>query len=366
MFLALREMKHAKLRYLLIGFIMILIAWLVLFVSGLAKGLASDNASSIQKMNADYFVLQEESDHRLTRSILHEQLYQDISQYIDKKDTAPLGIKMATLADDNSPKKVDATFFAIDVDGMLAPSIVEGNMIDNTSTNEVIVDHSLRDEGFIIGDQLKDQASGKDFKIVGFSEGQSFSHAPVIHINFKQWSQINHSTANNEPFFNAVAIKSDQNVADQIKKAVSGIEIINKEQVLKGIPGFKEEQGSLTMMITFLFVIAAFVLAVFFYVITIQKINQFGLLKAIGAKSNYLARNLISQILLLTIMSLLISIALTYSVAVILPSSMPFELTPKLVLGCSLLFIFVSVIGSLLSLFRVVKIDALEAIGRAA
>ncbi|EAF4354584.1 ABC transporter permease, partial [Listeria monocytogenes] len=34
MFLALRELKHAKLRYILIGLIMVLIAWLVLFVTG--------------------------------------------------------------------------------------------------------------------------------------------------------------------------------------------------------------------------------------------------------------------------------------------------------------------------------------------
>lgn len=43
MFLALRELKHAKLRYILIGLIMVLIAWLVLFVTGLANGLANDN-----------------------------------------------------------------------------------------------------------------------------------------------------------------------------------------------------------------------------------------------------------------------------------------------------------------------------------
>ncbi|HHQ0972437.1 TPA: ABC transporter permease, partial [Listeria innocua] len=42
MFLALRELKHSKLRYILIGLIMVLIAWLVLFVTGLANGLAND------------------------------------------------------------------------------------------------------------------------------------------------------------------------------------------------------------------------------------------------------------------------------------------------------------------------------------
>lgn len=58
MFLAWREIKHTKVRYALIGFIMILIIWLVLFVTGLANGLASDNASAIKESPASYYVLE--------------------------------------------------------------------------------------------------------------------------------------------------------------------------------------------------------------------------------------------------------------------------------------------------------------------
>ncbi|WP_186725776.1 hypothetical protein [Rummeliibacillus sp. SL167] len=56
------------------------------------------------------------------------------------------------------------------------------------------------------------------------------------------------------------------------------------------MPGYKEMQGSFTMMKVFLFIIAAFVSSVFFYILTIQKSHQFGVLKAIGAKSWYIAK----------------------------------------------------------------------------
>ncbi|MGG3989094.1 ABC transporter permease [Bacillus smithii] len=365
MFLALRELKHAKLRYFLVGLIMVLIAWLVLFVSGLAKGLSSDNASSIQKMNADYLVIQKEADNRLNRSLLSEDKLKDIQKYIESQSTAPLGIQMTTFTKNESSKKIDATIFALNMNGFLSPDVVEGHMINNTTTNEVVADSSLKEDGLKLGDHIKDQFSGKTFKIVGFTKGQSFSHAPVIHMNFKEWGAIHKLSANKQMLFNAIALKASQDKADQIEKNITGINVIDKSQALRGIPGYSEEQGSLIMMIAFLFVIAAFVLAVFFYVITIQKINQFGVLKAIGAKTGYLARNIVSQVLLITIISLLISIALTYGVAFILPTSMPFDLTPQLILGSSGLFLVVSVIGSLLSLYRVAKIDAIEAIGRA-
>ena len=51
MFLAIRELKHSKVRYLLIGLIMVLVAWLVFIISGLANGLSAENASSILCMD---------------------------------------------------------------------------------------------------------------------------------------------------------------------------------------------------------------------------------------------------------------------------------------------------------------------------
>ncbi|MFJ5624409.1 ABC transporter permease [Peribacillus loiseleuriae] len=366
MFLALREMKHAKLRYVLIGFIMVLLIWLVLFVSGLAKGLSSDNASSIQNMNADYLILQQESDYRLTRSTLSEENLRDVRKYAEEGESTPLGVQMSTITKNDASKKMDVTFFAIDVDSMLAPTIIEGKMIHQTTANEVVADRTLKQEGLKLGDEITDQASGETFKIVGFTEGHSFSHTPVVYMNFNGWSTISHNQTLNQEVFNTIALKTSENKVKQIEKNVSNIEVISKDQALQGIPGYKEEQGSLIMMIAFLFVIAAFVLAVFFYVMTIQKMNQFGVLKAIGAKSTYLARTIIFQVIFITIVSLLISISLTLGVSFILPDSMPFDLSVQLIAGCSILFLAVSMIGALLSLYRVSKIDAIEAIGRAA
>ncbi|WP_195574163.1 ABC transporter permease [Paenibacillus sp. 1001270B_150601_E10] len=368
MFLALREMKHAKLRYSLIGLIMVLIAWLVLFVSGLAAGLASDNAASLQHMNATHLVLQEESDHRLTRSAMELSALDEVRKIVGEPDSAALGVRMTTLTKEGETKKTDATFFAVDANGRLAPKITEGSMITNTTETEVVADASLKEEGFRLGDTIHDQATDLKYKIVGFTEGQSFSHSPVIFMNLKAWEQVQpkHGGAEAGPLIQAIALHTDNDTAAKIASELEGVEVITKADAMQGIPGYKEEQGSLLMMIAFLFVIAAFVLAVFFYVMTIQKMNQFGVLKAIGAKTAYLARNLIGQVLLLSLVSLVISIVLTYGVAYMLPASMPFDLSPMLTLGCSALFLVVALLGSLLSLYRVAKIDAIEAIGRAA
>lgn len=360
MFLALREFKHAKLRFLLISLIMILISFLVLFVSGLAKGLSFDNASSIEGMNSNYIVLQKDAGRQINHSLLTEKQINEIQKYEKDKSLASLGVQMTTFLKDGTSKKIDATLFGIDVNGMIAPKVIEGEMINSTTTNEVVGDVSLKDKGIKLGDHISDQISGKDFKIIGFTENQSYSHAPVIHMNKKEWALVNSKNS-----YNAIAMKSNESTAKKINDKVSGVEVISKNQALKGIPGYKEEQGSLLLMIVFLFFIGAFVLAVFFYIITIQKINQFGVLKAIGSRTSYLAKNIIFQVLALTLMSLFISISLTFGLSKFLPAGLPFVFDAKLILGCSLLFLFVAIVGSLISLYKIVKIDAIEAIGRA-
>jgi len=360
LFLAIREFKHAKLRFLLISLIMILISLLVLFVSGLAKGLSFDNASSIESMNTDYLVLQKGSNQQINHSMLLENQINDVQQYVTDKNNATLGVQMTTFIKNGASKKIDSTLFGINTDGIISPEVIEGKMIDNSTTDEVVGDLSLKDEGIKIGDKIVDQMSGKEFTIIGFTKNQSYSHTPVIHMNNKEWSMIKKS-----PSYNVIALKADSSTINKIKKNVSGIEVISKKQSLKGVPGFKEEQGSLLMMITFLFFIGAVVLAVFFYVLTIQKINQFGVLKAIGSKTSYLAKNIIFQVISLTSVSLFISISITFGFSKIISTKLPFVFDLKLVLGSSILFLLVALVGSLLSLTRIVKIDPVEAIGRA-
>lgn len=366
MFLAIRELKHSKLRYLLIGLIMILVALLVFIISGLANGLSSDNASSIQNMKADYFVMEHDSKNKLNRSIISMEKLDEIRAISDVKAAEGLGQMMITLNKIGSSEKTDATIFATNASGILAPKVIEGTSYDNKKQGEVVADRSLKEVGYKLGDSLKDDLSGKVFTIVGFTEKQSYSHTPAVYMNVKGWQEINPGLKNHrKDSISAIAVQMDSKSEENVRESLpEGVTLISKEESLQSIPGFKEEQGTLTMMIAFLFVIAAFVLAVFFYVITLQKTNQFGVLKALGANTGYLAKSIVGQVMLLAVTCIAISVALTYGVTLIMPEGMPFELSADLVIKYSVLLLAVSVLGSLLSLYRVAKIDAIEAIGR--
>ncbi|EQB1423251.1 ABC transporter permease [Listeria monocytogenes] len=361
MFLALRELKHAKLRYILIGLIIVLIAWLVLFVTGLANGLANDNGAAISSNKATYYVLQKDSDNRLTRSNLTASETDSVAKQVKKSESTNLGVQMGTITPPNKDKKTDITYFGIDKTGFMKPAITEGT--EPEKTKEVVADISLKESGYKLGSKLKDSATGEEFTITAFTKNNTFSHSPVIFVGWDAWKLVHQTNQAAEGEYNAVALDVSESTAKNL--SLGSMELSSSKEVLQGIPGYSEEQGSLLMMIAFLFVIAAFVLAAFFYVITIQKINQFGILKAVGARTAYLGRSIVTQVVFLSVVSLLIGNGLTFGLAAILPASMPFTLSPVLAIGCSALFLVVAVIGSMLSLYRVAKVDALEAIGRA-
>jgi len=373
MYLAIREMKFAKVRYSLIAIIMLLVAFLVLFVTGLARGLAYDNAASIQNMSATHFIMEKESNHRFTRSQLGEGVLAQAGSIAGEKNVEPLGVKMTTMTPAGKAHKLDVTLLAVKPEGWLMPAVAEGTAITSRSEGQVLVDDQLKESGIGIGSEILDQASGMKWTVSGFVIQESFSHSPAVFLNERDWQQLQIGSASRQEAngtatdisYSAIAVKASKEQAKQLA-ALPDTEVVTKKDAVSAIPGYKEEQGSLLMMIVFLFVISAFVLAVFFYVITIQKSSQFGLLKAIGTRTAYLVRSVALQVLLLSIGSLVVSVLLVQAIEAALPSGMPFQLDVATLAGTCGAFIGMSLIGSLFSVWQVTRIDALDAIGRTA
>ena len=116
-------------------------------------------------------------------------------------------------------------------------------------------------------------------------------------------------------------------------------------------------------MITFLFVISATVIGIFLYVITLQKTNLFGVLEAQGFTNRYLAKVVLAQTSILSLIGTLIGLGLTLITSIFLPNAVPvmFNFLTLIVFG--IVLILISLIGSLFSILTIRKIDPLKAIG---
>lgn len=371
MFLAMKEIMHSKMKFSMIIIIFVLIAWLVFILSGLGNGLSTLAASVFKNMDASHVVFQQGAQNSMSKSLLSEDLIGNIEQVEKVTAAAPMGSTMATALkgeSNNNEDKVDIAIIGINPGSFLEPPVVEGQALSADHPSNVIVNDTMKDKGFKLGDTFQLDGSPESLTIVGFVENQTYNHVTAVFTPMSQWRKIAFAAPGSDKGItnpvNAIMLQGNKIDPDAVDAVLTGTDTVTRAAAVQGMPGYKEENGTIMMMLGFLLAIAAFVLGVFFYVMTLQKTNQFGIMKAIGAKVGFLSKAIMSQVFILSLVSIVIAILLTYGTAAIMPDGMPFKLETNLVVGYSITLLVIAMLSSLVSVRRMAKIDPMKALGR--
>ncbi|GAA5435987.1 ABC transporter permease [Deinococcus aquaticus] len=354
MYLALRELRHHRLRSLLIGGIVTLIAFMVFMLTGLTRGLAHDNAALLIETPATHFVTTRDAGGVFTRSFLTPDTVTRL-QAVAGPDATPIAQSFATLS--RGDQQLSGVLMGVQPGSFMNPAAQQGQPLSAGSTGAV-VDESLREDGVTLGDTLTLKPGGETLRVIGFTRAARLNHQPVVFVTLQHWQTLNPRL---QGTVNTVALNTEGAAARAAQLA--DVTVHTRAAALQELPGYREEQGSLIMIQVFLIVVAAFVLAVFFYVLTLQKTPQFGLLKAIGASTRTLAGSLVAQMMVLSVLAVTVAALVTLGAAALLPAGLPFTLTVPTVLGASALLIAVAAFSSLLSLGSIARVDPLIAIG---
>ncbi|WP_276356738.1 ABC transporter permease [Cohnella caldifontis] len=371
MFLALKEFAHSKMRFFMITIIFVLTAWLVFILSGLGNGLSTLAASTFQNMDADYVIFEQGSQSSMSKSLLSNQLAVKAEQLPNVTATSPMGISMTTARKGESNRnedKVDIAIIGINPGSFLEPRFVAGHGLSPDKPDGVIVNETLQDKGFQLGDTFQLDGSMESLTIVGFVENQTYNHVASVFTSLSEWRKIAFAAPGSDKGIpdpvNAIMLQGKDIRPSDIDANLPGTDTVTRGAATQGLPGYKEENGSIIMMLAFLLTISAFVLGVFFYVITMQKTHQFGIMKAIGATNGFLGRVILSQVFVLSLSSIVVGILLTYGTAAVMPKEMPFKLSVDLVIVYSVILLVIALLSSLISVRRITKIDPLQALGR--
>lgn len=356
MFLALNEIMHSKLRYALVAGVMFLIAYLVFFLTGLAYGLAQDNRTAVDKWEADSIVLSKDANSNLGMSMITKKIAEEVE-----------GGKVAYLAqtpgvvtskDSTEEGKINVSFFGIDKNQFIMPNLVEGKAFDND--DEAVGDISLKEEyGLAVGDTVKLSGSDKTFKLTGFTDHAKFNVSPVLYTTINAYQEIRfekEDTSENARI-NAIVVRG------KISNLPEDLEQIKISKFINELPGYNAQVLTFGFMIGFLIVIAAIVIGIFIYVLTMQKINIFGVMKAQGITGGFIARSVVAQTFILSFVGILLGLLGTVGTSLVLPDAVPFQSNWLFFGVISLLMLVVAVLGVLFSVRTIVKIDPLKAIG---
>lgn len=349
MFLAWNEIKRNKLKFSLIIGVLIMISYLLFLLSGLANGLMNMNREGIDKWQADTIILNKDANQTVEQSLFNKN---DVNHSYKTQTT----LKQTGVIVSNGDNEENALLFGVTDHSFLVPAMIEGEKF--SSDNEVIADETMKEKGFKIGDKLSLSQSDEKLKIVGFSESAKYNASPVLFSNNKTIQKINPSL--NKSVTNAVVVKDNHWYNKTLNH---NLEAINIEKFIENLPGYKAQKLTLNFMISFLFIISATVIGIFLYVITLQKTNLFGVLKAQGFTNGYLAKVVLSQTFVIALIGTLTGLILTLITEVFLPNAVPVKFNIVTLMIYDIILIVVSLIGSLFSILTIRKVDPLKAIG---
>lgn len=265
---------------------------------------------------------------------------------------------VVTSKDSTEEGKINVSFFGIDKNQFIMPNLVEGKAFDND--DEAVGDISLKEEyGLAVGDTVKLSSSDKTFKLTGFTDHAKFNVSPVLYTTINAYQEIRfekEDTSENARI-NAIVVRG------KISNLPEDLEQIKISKFINELPGYNAQVLTFGFMIGFLIVIAAIVIGIFIYVLTMQKINIFGVMKAQGITGGFIARSVVAQTFILSFVGILLGLLGTVGTSLVLPDAVPFQSNWLFFGVISLLMLVVAVLGALFSVRTIVKIDPLKAIG---
>ena len=337
--LAFKEIKKNKVRFLILGSIVFLVSLLTFIISGLSNGLSQDNASLIKDLPEGQFYMNPEAEETYNLSRIDTGMQDKL--FNDYKDATALSIQMGFL-NDNNGKQQSVVFV----------TSTESEFFHKIKAGEILLDRSMKDKGIKVGDILTNPQFRGEFIVKGFVDQKKFSHVPVAFVNIENYKEINKVDEMQLVFI------PRENSAQEI----TGLQSFSKQEFLKTIPSYNAEQMTLNMIVWFLVAISGMLFAIFFYMMNVQKIGLYGILKAIGLKTSRLFTMMWTQMIFITITSLALSIALGQCFNLIAPEGMPYSLSTETTVILSAVFLMIGFIGTTIASLQIKKIEPLQAI----
>lgn len=358
MFLAWRDLRVARGRFVLVGVVIALVALLTTLLSGLANGLVDDGISGLRGLPLTHLALQPGAQHSFSRSSLNDQ---NLQPWLDAAateanglDVAPLGVSFfnARTADGDT---VDFALFGTPPGSFLAPDDQAQTAL--AGPPGLVLSEELRESaGLEVGDELTVVGPDVTLPILGFTYGGSYGHVDIAFSSLEVWQQLVYG-AEAKGRFSAVAIRAEDPSSLATVDAVAGTATETRDTAYAGSPGYAAETMTMSLITGFLLVISALIVAAFFTVWTIQRTRQIGLLKALGASNAYVLRDALGQLTVVLVAATTVGALVAIGLGQLVGSGVPFSLQAGPIITSSLTLVVLGLLGSLVAIRRVTTVD---------
>jgi putative ABC transport system permease protein len=335
-------------------------------INGLGVGLNEQAGSALRNFDADAIAYSSEAGLSVIRSELGGELVTRISEQQGVTAAAPIGYVAANYEDADG--NVDsAAFLGFDPGTIGAPDVTAGRPLTSDDTYGLLADKSfLRLSGLNVGDTLLValRLEKQEFTIVGEIDEGAFFFQPAVYLLRTTWQQLKYGTvAQGERPDASIVLLQGKDLFGQF----DGYEVVSKSTAFANIEGVQGQQSTVQALRFFGYLIGALVIGVFFYVLTLQKVAQIGVLKAVGASSGFVLRQILIQVVVISIVGIAISVPLAWATDRALrqlPTTVPIAFDAGTFITTSIILLVTALVGGLFSARQVVRVDPIIALGQ--
>jgi putative ABC transport system permease protein len=380
-YLSFKEFWRNRGRFFLVALVIALITILVLFIDGLAEGLGAGNIEYLDKLEAELVLFQENADLSTSTSQLGWSKRKEIRRLDGVEDVGLVGFSRASILLDGGQEPLDVSLIGVEPGKPGEPPALEGSGLKHKRSKETVIDRNVAlRTGLQVGDKftLKSiQGTEEEFytlTVSGISDSRQHFLQPSIFVPYETWDRVKPQATvdgdRSESIFNIAAVKLEdpenlENMARVLQAKVRKIEAADRQTAYEATPGYAEQQSTLTTIRAFTFLIGVLVVGGFFQIQTLQKVGQIGMLKAIGATNATVAIAFVLQIVYTTVFGVALGGLGTLGLAAGLPPTVPITFTVESMALAIASLLIIGPMGGLVSLFVLLRIEPLTALGLA-
>lgn len=376
MFIAFRDLLYAKGRFVLIGFIVALVSFLVIVLSGMAAGLVKANISGLMALPATHVAFEYTDKPSYRNTMVERYMWEGWAQEDGVKALEPLGhTTFNARTDDDSPLEI-ALWGLID-DSIITPEIIEGQTYGGDVENGVVISRGIAYEGVEVGDTITLDRVLTELTVVGITRDErNLGHLPIIYAPLRKWQEATYGPPGGPPpgeklpdivfdFVSVIAMQLEEGVDIDALDDQWETKTMGRPDFYSASTGYESEVKSVRSIQLLLVIIAAVVIGAFFSIWTIQRTKEIGLVKALGASSAYVMKDSLGQALILIAAGATVGGAFAIGFSkLVADTELPFMLEPETFSSSFIALLVAGLIGAALAIRRVTQVDPIIALGQ--
>jgi len=365
MFLALREMRRAKVRFALLIVAIALLVFLILFQQSLQNSLLRGFTGALRSQSAPVLVYSTDGQRTLQASILTPELEASVRGVEEVAAAGRIGQGTFTVTADG--EITEASLFGYEVEGLGSPSTLSEGRLP-AAVGEAVASAADAPDGFDIGDVVTIEPSGDEITVVGLATDAQLNVGPTLFVTYEGYTAA--IAARNPdagtPLPNALGVAPDDGVTDEelvasINATSDDLDALTRADAADEAPGVAQVRQSFQVIFLLYALVVPFVTGLFFLILTVQKAPALTLLRAIGAPGHRLVASLLVQVGIIVVAGLLLGIALYTPLTLVSATALGLQFETTAVIGWSIVLVVLGLLSSLLSARRVLSIDPVTA-----